>query len=91
MRSRTVRALVVAMGAVFGVLFVAPVAFAHPLGNFTVNRFSRIVLLPGHVRVDYVIDMAEIPTFQTMPAIEPRRARSTGSHAPKLPCSARTA
>jgi nickel/cobalt transporter (NicO) family protein len=57
--------------AVFiGVLLAAPVASAHPLGNFTVNRFSRVVLLPGHVRVDYAIDMAEIPTFQEMPAID---------------------
>ena len=47
MRSRTVRALVVAMGAVFVVLVVAPAAFAHPLGNFTVNRGSAIRLTVG--------------------------------------------
>jgi nickel/cobalt transporter (NicO) family protein len=64
------RARWLALPAFVGVLLVASAASAHPLGNFTVNRFSRIVLLPGHVRVDYVIDMAEIPTFQTMPAID---------------------
>jgi nickel/cobalt transporter (NicO) family protein len=70
MRSRTVRALVVAMGAVFVVLFVAPAAFAHPLGNFTVNRGSAIRLTVGAAEVDYTIDMAEIPTYQELPAID---------------------
>jgi ABC-type nickel/cobalt efflux system permease component RcnA len=39
-------------------------AFAHPLGNFTVNRFSRIEVTGPRVYVLYVLDMAEIPTFQ---------------------------
>ena len=70
MRSRTVRALVVAMGAAFVVLFVAPAALAHPLGNFTVNRGSAIRLTVGAAEVDYTIDMAEIPTYQELPAID---------------------
>lgn len=37
---------------------------AHPLGNFTVNRYSRIEVYSDKVRVRYVLDMAEIPTFQ---------------------------
>ena len=45
-------------------------ASAHPLGNFTVNRYSGIVLSPGKVRILYVVDMAEIPTFQAMPSID---------------------
>jgi nickel/cobalt exporter len=45
-------------------------ASAHPLGNFTVNRYSGIVVFPGKVGVVYVVDMAEIPTFQEMPAID---------------------
>jgi nickel/cobalt transporter (NicO) family protein len=40
------------------------VAAAHPLGNFTVNRFSRIEVGAGHVYVRYVVDLAEIPTLQ---------------------------
>ncbi len=43
---------------------LAPVATAHPLGNFTINRYSRLELGIDQVRVRYVIDMAEIPTFQ---------------------------
>lgn len=39
-------------------------AAAHPLGNFTVNRFARVRVEAGGVRVRYVIDMAEIPAFQ---------------------------
>jgi len=69
MRSRTV-ALVVAIGAVFVVLVMAPAAFAHPLGNFTVNRGSAIRLTVGAAEVDYTVDMAEIPTYQELPAID---------------------
>ncbi len=39
-------------------------AGAHPLGNFTVNRFSRIEVSGHQLYVRYVLDMAEIPTFQ---------------------------
>ncbi|MEO8435210.1 MAG: sulfite exporter TauE/SafE family protein [Pyrinomonadaceae bacterium] len=37
---------------------------AHPLGNFTVNNFARIRVEADGVRVRYVLDMAEIPTYQ---------------------------
>jgi ABC-type nickel/cobalt efflux system permease component RcnA len=37
---------------------------AHPLGNFTINHYAGIVVTPADVRLDVVIDMAEIPTFQ---------------------------
>jgi ABC-type nickel/cobalt efflux system permease component RcnA len=44
---------------------VAPaVATAHPLGNFTINRFSRIEVEGPRIYVHYVLDLAEIPTFQ---------------------------
>jgi nickel/cobalt transporter (NicO) family protein len=39
-------------------------AAAHPLGNFTINRFSRVEVSGHRVFVRYVLDMAEIPTFQ---------------------------
>ncbi|MGH2500393.1 MAG: nickel/cobalt transporter [Candidatus Limnocylindria bacterium] len=41
-------------------------AAAHPLGNFTVNRYSRIEVARGEVRVRYVLDLAEIPTLQEL-------------------------
>jgi nickel/cobalt transporter (NicO) family protein len=37
---------------------------AHPLGNFTINHYAGIFLTPADVRLDVVIDMAEIPAFQ---------------------------
>jgi nickel/cobalt exporter len=43
---------------------------AHPLGNFTVNRYSRIEVGPERVTVRYVLDMAEIPAFQEIRAQE---------------------
>ena len=39
-------------------------ASAHPLGNFTINRFSRIEVAGQRIYVRYVLDLAEIPTFQ---------------------------
>jgi nickel/cobalt exporter len=44
---------------------LAPVAAqAHPLGNFTVNRFARVEVADHRLYVRYVLDLAEIPTFQ---------------------------
>ena len=43
---------------------------AHPLGNFTVNRYSRLELASGQVRVFYVLDMAEIPAFQAIQELD---------------------
>jgi nickel/cobalt transporter (NicO) family protein len=45
-------------------LAVPPGASAHPLGNFTINRFSRLETSGPRLYVLYVLDMAEIPTFQ---------------------------
>ena len=44
-------------------LLAVPAA-AHPLGNFTTNSFSGIEVSIEDVTVNYVVDMAEIPTFQ---------------------------
>jgi nickel/cobalt exporter len=45
-------------------LLAPAAASAHPLGNFTINRFSRIEVSGHQLYVVYVLDMAEIPTFQ---------------------------
>ncbi len=47
----------------------API-WAHPLGNFSVNRYSRLELAAGRVQVYYVVDMAEIPAFQERARID---------------------
>jgi ABC-type nickel/cobalt efflux system permease component RcnA len=50
---------------VIAAALVAPaIATAHPLGNFTINRFSRVEVSGHRLYVRYVLDMAEIPTFQ---------------------------
>ncbi|MFG2787563.1 sulfite exporter TauE/SafE family protein [Streptomyces sp. NPDC048419] len=45
-------------------------ASAHPLGNFTVNRYDGLVAAPGTLRVAHVEDLAEIPATQAKPDIE---------------------
>ena len=52
------------------VLLPAGQAAAHPLGNFTVNRYDGLVAAPGQLRVDHVEDLAEIPATQAKPDIE---------------------
>jgi nickel/cobalt exporter len=56
-----IRSLVVALVA----LAVLPAAAsAHPLGNFSVNHLSRVSVSSDRVDVRYILDEAEIPTFQ---------------------------
>jgi ABC-type nickel/cobalt efflux system permease component RcnA len=68
------------LGVVFAALAVPAVAAAHPLGNFTINRFSRVEVAGPRIYVHYVLDLAEIPTFQAgridAPALAHRIARS---------------
>ncbi|MBD0348138.1 MAG: sulfite exporter TauE/SafE family protein [Thermoleophilia bacterium] len=45
-------------------LFAPAAATAHPLGNFTVNRYAELVAAGDRLYVVYVLDMAEIPAFQ---------------------------
>src|SRR5690349_12736949 len=71
MRTRRWSALSVAALVGVVVSLLTPLtAAAHPLGNFTVNTYSRLELYGDRVRVRYVLDMAEIPTFQAMPEID---------------------
>ncbi len=47
-----------------GLAVLAPSASAHPLGNFTINHLARVSISDDRVDVHYVLDQAEIPTFQ---------------------------
>jgi nickel/cobalt transporter (NicO) family protein len=58
---------------VLAALAVPAAAQAHPLGNFTVNRYSAIEASGDRVYVKYILDLAEIPTYQ-----EGDRARRPG-------------
>jgi nickel/cobalt transporter (NicO) family protein len=46
-------------------------AQAHPLGNFTINHYSRLEFTDGKAHLDYVLDYAEIPTFQQKGKLDP--------------------
>jgi nickel/cobalt transporter (NicO) family protein len=61
--------LVAAVAALVG----PTAALAHPLGNFTVNHFAAVVASGDSLYVSYVLDLAEIPTFQ-----EGERVRADG-------------
>jgi nickel/cobalt exporter len=45
-------------------LAVPALASAHPLGNFTVNKYAGIDVAGKDVYVRYALDVAEIPTYQ---------------------------
>jgi nickel/cobalt exporter len=58
------RLVLLAVGFAAASLTLPGLAGAHPLGNFTINRFSRIEVSGPRLYVRYVLDLAEIPTFQ---------------------------
>ena len=43
---------------------------AHPLGNFTINHYSRIEVEKSQIKIRAVLDVAEIPTFQESQKID---------------------
>src|SRR4051794_9988881 len=61
MNARRLLALVAGLALV---PVVATAAFAHPLGNFTINHHAGIRVEQDRILLDVVIDQAEIPTFQ---------------------------
>jgi nickel/cobalt exporter len=80
-RSR-VLAVVGMVATMFGVIGLggASAASAHPLGNFTINRYGGIVLSPGRIEVRYVLDLAEIPTFQEQPNLDANGDGTVDAH-----------
>ena len=62
--------LATVLGSGVLMLAVPNAASAHPLGNFTVSRYSGLVVSPDAVLVDHVRDLAEIPTAQRSPAVD---------------------
>ncbi len=54
----------------FSLLFSIGEANAHPMGNFSINHYSGLEIGPDAVEIRYLLDLAEIPTFQEMQAID---------------------
>ena len=61
---RPVTAAALLLAALFALLTLPDGAAAHPLGNFTINHLSQVRISQGSVEVHYILDQAEIPTFQ---------------------------
>jgi nickel/cobalt transporter (NicO) family protein len=70
-----IRRLLVVGTLALGFLAAIPArpASAHPLGNFTVNQHSGLVVSERAVSVELVVDMAEIPAFQARQEIDTDR------------------
>jgi nickel/cobalt transporter (NicO) family protein len=70
-------------GLVLLLLGLSPaISFAHPMGNFSINHYAKIKIDNKSIEIRYLIDMAEIPTFQeirqfgiTPPADDPAGSR----------------
>ena len=89
---RLPRAPLIIVVLFFACTLVYSSAGAHPLGNFSISHYSGIHITRKTVEVQYVVDMAEIPTFQEIqetsiapiagdPSLEPyltRKAESLG-------------
>ena len=85
------------------VLLILAVAFAalaapagaHPLGNFSMNHIAEVSVSADRVDVRYVLDQAEIPTFQER-GVAQRRAgaaqagRGAAAPAGRSPTAARS-
>jgi hypothetical protein len=65
--------LVMAVALFAAMQTTARVARAHPLGNFSIDHYSRLRVTSDAVELRYLIDMAEIPTFQETPLIDANR------------------
>jgi len=62
------RGWIALLGAALLVMAAQSTAFAHPMGNFSINRYTRLEVTPDGVRARYVLDLAEIPTLQELRA-----------------------
>jgi nickel/cobalt transporter (NicO) family protein len=80
----------IVLAVAFAAVALPVAASAHPLGNFTVNRFSRIEVAGPRVYVRYVLDLAEIPTFQAGKIEAPTYARRI-AHGVRLTVNGRRA
>jgi ABC-type nickel/cobalt efflux system permease component RcnA len=56
--------LLTAVIVLFATVAIPRAAHAHPMGNFSINHYTKIIAGARAIELDYIIDMAEIPTFQ---------------------------
>ena len=58
---------IASVAAVAALLLLPPGAYAHPMGNFSINHYSKLALNGTGIHIEYILDFAEIPTFQLFP------------------------
>ena len=68
--SWTRRASIILCASLLFILLLPTVAMAHPLGNFTINRYSRLTVASDQIQLTYIVDMAEIPAHQERSRID---------------------
>jgi nickel/cobalt transporter (NicO) family protein len=54
------------MKRISAVLLCSIALFGHPMGNFSVNHYTRLQVNVRGVQLRYVLDLAEIPTFELL-------------------------
>jgi nickel/cobalt exporter len=54
----------IVLAALAALLVLPATASAHPLGNFSMNHLTEVSVSSERIDVTYVLDAAEIPTFQ---------------------------
>lgn len=65
MKRRGLGGLFECAGLVAAAVLCAPAAgHAHPMGNFSISHYAAIRVLATSIEVRYVLDLAEVPTFQ---------------------------
>ena len=83
---KVTRSLLALMIALLAWAVLPRPAGAHPLGNFTINHYTALTVGAKAVAVRYILDMAEIPTFQGAARHPARRQhRSDPGGARRLP------
>ena len=50
----------------FSLLANPPAGAAHPMGNFSISHYAAIFVDSGYIELNYIVDVAEIPTYQEM-------------------------
>ncbi len=61
---------IAAMLACLALADPSAMAEAHPMGNFSINHYAGLELTETEIRLRYILDLAEIPTFQEMDLLD---------------------
>jgi nickel/cobalt exporter len=65
------------VAALVALALLPAAASAHPLGNFSVNHITRVSVSSDRVEAHYLLDEAEIPTFQQRAVADAELLRRT--------------